>query len=193
MRDRPWLTARRLTSAVLLIVLLGAGYFVSGCFMCRYQSADRESGVSKLIGHECVVSEPADFPAGKPHFFPTVNPPGPLPLVRLEHGVVLRVSHADRWVGPIDPSGNIVYAKVENGPHAGRSVVVGSLGTPYQLTPPRTVVICENSQVGLTAAAGRSLHPHQTKDDGFFYPYPWPEDLNVSRLLILQPAATQGK
>jgi len=167
-------------SAIGLLLLCICAPF----FLCNYTLADREAGISAMIGRRCIVSQAANFPKGHRHFLPTSNPPTRLPLSTLGPGTILRVAHAERWMGPIDPSGSVIYATAENGPEAGNSFVIGMIANdPHPTAQRKSVVLCVNEQVGLTEKEGQSLHPYQSGDEGFFYSHPWSADHSASPLL----------
>jgi hypothetical protein len=142
-----------------------AACVLGGC--CTYRSADGDPGIPQLLGHQCVLAEATLLPTGGSHWLPGFTPPTPYPLVNYLNGTVLRVSHVEAWDGPIDPSGTIVFADVQNGPRRGARVVIGYLGTPHGSVP--ASVICVSPPIlGVTPEAGRCLRPFGPTDVGIF-------------------------
>ena len=142
---------------------------------CTYRSADGDVGTAGLIGQECVTTAAVQLPEGGCHPFPTLSPPTAYPMVDLGPGTVLRVAHVESWAGPIDPSGDIVFADVVSGSAHGRRVVIGSLCRPTANGPPG--VWLENPQLGVPQDAGQHIRPLTTAGVGvFYYPAGTPDD-----------------
>jgi hypothetical protein len=156
------------TLRIISILILGVA--VGGC--CTYESADHDDQVAYLISHRCVVARPAMFPRGGTHWLPSFEPPTPYPLIRLEQGTILRITHIEHWSGPIDPSGSNIFAEVENGPKKGTSIAIGIPRVRYAPEihyKDHLVVWCNNPYLGLGSESGRTLEPFQPEDEGLFY------------------------
>lgn len=141
---------------VTLLLALACG----GC--TTYKTFDEDPGMALLIGHRCVLTKPCSFQDGRPHLWPTLgSEPVGYPMIELQSGTILRVSHVEAWFGAIDGWGSHLYAEIENGPLKGRSVVIG---VPSHLDPSGgwVVGLREDEQ-------GQGVVPYEPSDDGMFW------------------------
>lgn len=158
--------ARRFVVAGILL----AAFSTDGC--CTYSNADHDPNASRLLGHRCVVLQSASFPQCDLHWLPSFDPPNAHPdayrLVALEPGTVIRVVHVEKWFGPIDPTGSIVFGDVQNGPKRGTRLMIGEMGTNFDVRN-TTVIWCVDPTMSLSVEAGHSIRPLSPEDEGVFY------------------------
>jgi hypothetical protein len=150
-------------SRSIRFLMVRASYFCTGCglLFCEYRNADNDADVRPLLGDLCVLTKPAGFPAGGSHLLPTLEPPRPPPPIELERGTILRVFHVEHWVGPVDPTGTIVFAEVQNGRFRGRRVELGIKMHTFDFRQIPFVLSFDDP--------GRSLRPLREEDEGIFY------------------------
>ena len=80
------------------------------------------------------------------------------------------MAHIQAFMGPIDPSGTIVFADIENGPRQGeRWVVIGDVGNSQDERQLVVIWCVDPPWLGVTPEAGRSLSPLNDRDVGVFY------------------------
>jgi len=149
-------------------MLLVASLLLAAQGCCTYRSADNDPGIPQLLGRRCILMRDASFPVGGSHWLPTIDPPNDLrdPLLALEKGSVLRVSHVEYWSGPIDPSGSIVFADVVEGRSKGRRVKLGEIYYRHENDKPDSPGI---PAVLIWNKSGRAIRPFSPEDGMSFY------------------------